>query len=89
MWLTTTIGDYSIAQISDEPEDPLMVRARTRDDLDTLREYLPELTEIEEDSFADYVYWAWCPKEALTSGLEQMILQVEAEEDDEQVELLF
>jgi len=89
MHLTTTIGEYSIAQPPDDFEAPLMVRAASRDDLEMLRSYVSELTEIEDDPFIDSTYVAHCPLEALKSGLEQMILHVETEPEDEQIELLF
>ncbi len=89
MHLITTIGEYSIAQPFDDSEAPLMVRAASREDLEMLRSYVSELTEVEDDPFVDNTYIAHCPLEALKSGLEQMILHMETEPEDEQIEMLF
>ncbi|OPY60264.1 MAG: hypothetical protein A4E57_04512 [Syntrophorhabdaceae bacterium PtaU1.Bin034] len=64
MWVITTFGFFSIVQ---EPKhNTLMVRARTKRDLQELRErHLPELGEIVEGADPDYKYSATAPREAV------------------------
>jgi hypothetical protein len=53
MWLFTSIGFFAVVAHRDDP-DTLLVRARSRDDLEALRDrHLPAL-EIHEHAGADY-----------------------------------
>src|SRR5436190_2792927 len=52
MWLFTTQGFYSVVAHRRDP-DRLLVRARAREDLDALRDQIPEL-RIFSDPHADY-----------------------------------
>ncbi len=52
MWLLTTQGFYSVVAHRDDPEK-LLVRARTRADIEALREQIPSLEPF-EDPAADY-----------------------------------
>jgi hypothetical protein len=54
MWLFTPKGFYSVVVHRDDP-NRLLVRARTREDLEALREQIPDL-ELVEDEHADY-HW--------------------------------
>jgi hypothetical protein len=65
MWLVTTFGFYSVVRKTwDRGPDTLTVRARARQDLETLRDkYLPTLGEIAEDESADYRFRAQAPRE--------------------------
>jgi hypothetical protein len=52
MWVFTTQGFYSVVAHRDDP-DRVLVRARTRDDLEALRAQIPDLEPF-EDRDADY-----------------------------------
>lgn len=52
MWLFTTQGFYSVVAHRRDP-DKLLVRARAREDLEALREQIPEI-RIHSDREADY-----------------------------------
>lgn len=52
MWVITTQGFYSAVAHRDEP-DCVIVRARTRDDIEALRRQIPDLEPF-EDATADY-----------------------------------
>ena len=58
MWVATTQGFYSVVAHRDEP-DKLLVRARTREDIETLREQIPALaqlvTDLDYDNFKNAV----------------------------------
>jgi hypothetical protein len=57
MWLLTSIGFYSVVAHRDNDET-VLIRSRTREDLDQLRRrYLPDL-EILENAGTDYRYRA-------------------------------
>ncbi len=71
MWLTTTIGFFSIVQ---KPGDlHLTVRARSASDLDRLREqFMPELSATISHAGTDYPYRATIGREAFSDGLAKM-----------------
>ena len=52
MWVVTTQGFYSAVAHRDEP-DEVIVRARTRDDIEALRRQIPSIEPFEDES-ADY-----------------------------------
>ena len=52
MWLITTQGFYSVVAHRRDP-DKLIVRGRVREDLEALREQIPEL-RVFSDPDADY-----------------------------------
>ncbi len=52
MWVITTQGFYSAVAHRDEP-DTVIVRARTRDDIEALRRQIPGIEPF-EDATADY-----------------------------------
>jgi hypothetical protein len=52
MWLMTTSGFYSVVEHRRDPER-LVVRARAREDIEALREWIPGL-EPSSDADADY-----------------------------------
>src|SRR5262245_15815968 len=61
MWLFTTRGFYSVVEDRDDP-DRLLVRARVREDLEALREQIPEL-DPQETSDADCRWRAWVTRD--------------------------
>lgn len=56
MWVITTRGFYSVVR-DDDDHDMLLVRARVREDLERLRDLLPDL-EPWHDLAADYAWRA-------------------------------
>jgi len=79
MWLVTTFGFYSVVQKAwDRDPQTLTVRARARQDLETLREkYLPSLGEIAEDESADYRFRARAPREDVTQAFAQALRDID------------
>ena len=61
MWLFTTQGFYSVVAHRDEPSK-VLVRTRSREDLDALRQQIAGL-ELIEDPSADYRYRAVVERE--------------------------
>lgn len=74
MWLATEFGFYSIVQ---KPRDiergTLTIRGRVRQDLENLRALIPELSEIQEDSRADYRFRATAPRESVATAMTAMV----------------
>lgn len=63
MWLFTTRGFYSVVQDTSDPEgETLLVRSRTRQDLEALREFLPAI-EIRETPEHDYRFRVRLPRQ--------------------------
>jgi hypothetical protein len=75
MWLVTTFGFYSVVRKPwDRDRDTLTVRARAREDLETLKgRYLPTLGEIAEDESADYRFRAQAPREDVAKALAEAV----------------
>jgi len=67
MWLVSATGFFSIVEKPwDRDGKTLTVRARTREDLELLRDrYLPTMGPINEDPGADYRFRAQAPHEAV------------------------
>ena len=76
MWVTSTIGFFSVVQ---KPgDDDLTVRARARDDLERLREnYLASLGDIVEGAGTDYLYRAKCSHEQWAEAMSLMCLDLD------------
>lgn len=55
MWVMTTRGFFSAVQKRTDPPGMLTVRARTKGDLENLRDLLPDL-EVVEQQGTDYLY---------------------------------
>lgn len=75
MWLMTTFGFFDIIQ--DRDADVLMVRARTRRDLEALRErYLPELQDAPQNG-SDYRYSGSAPREAVSRAMSEIVRDID------------
>jgi len=71
MWLVTTLGFFSVVQ--KDGESDLTVRARSRGDLDRLREqFLPDLGPTVEGAGTDYQYRAKVSHQHFSAGAARM-----------------
>ena len=79
MWLVTTFGFYSVVRKPwDRETQTLTVRARAREDLETLRsKYLPTLGEIAEDESADYRFRAQAPREDVAKAFAAAVSDID------------
>jgi hypothetical protein len=79
MWLVTTFGFYSVVcKPWDRGKQTLTVRARAREDLETLRaKYLPALGEIAEDESADYRFRAQAPREDVARAFAEAVRDID------------
>jgi hypothetical protein len=76
MWLMTNFGFFSI--VKKEGESHLTVRARTKQDLLSLKErYLPAIGAIEVSEYADYRYRVRVPQEAFAEALRDIALDID------------
>ena len=75
MWVTTTQGFYSVVAHRDEP-DKLLVRARTREDIEALREQIPALEPF-EDLDADYCHRAVVSRAEWVAALAQLVAELD------------
>ena len=79
MWLATDFGFFSIVEKSDDThENTLTIRARVREDLETLgARYLPSLGPIGESTSTDYRYRAKASREAFAIALSKIALDLD------------
>ncbi len=79
MWLVTTFGFYSVVSKPwDRGPQTLTVRARAREDLETLQaKYLPTLGEITEDEAADYRFRAQAPREDVARAFAEAVRDID------------
>src|SRR5262245_45592923 len=70
MWLVTTQGFYSVVQ-DREDRDRLLVRARVKEDLEALRDQIPDLDPF-EDEHADYRWRAWVTRDQWCDAVAQL-----------------
>ena len=75
MWLLTTQGFYSVVAHRDDP-DKLLVRARTRDDIEALREQIPALEPFEDPS-ADYRHRAVVGRAEWLVAVAQLVTEID------------
>ena len=61
MWLFTTQGFYSVVEDRGD-SDRLLVRGRAREDLEALKEQIPQL-DVFEDRNADHRWRAWVTRD--------------------------
>ena len=75
MWLLTPFGFVSIVQKpGDAQQGTLTVRARVREDLESLRHcYLPGLGEIHESHSNDYRFRAQAPRRQVSAALSAVV----------------
>ena len=76
MWLFTTRGFFSMVEHKDN-ENLLLVRARVRDDLENLRELMPELGLVQETPDADYAYRATITRTAFARGMSELVKELD------------
>lgn len=75
MWLTTTQGFYSVVAHREDP-DTLIVRCRTREDLEALRSQVPGLDPF-EDPAADYRHRAHVSRAEWLAAVAQLTTEVD------------
>ncbi len=75
MWLVTTQGFYSVVAHREDP-DTLIVRARSREDLEALRDQVPDLEPFEDPS-ADYRHRAYVTRAEWLAAVAQLTCDVD------------
>lgn len=75
MWLFTTQGFYSVVAHREDP-DALIVRGRSRDDLEALRQQIPDLEPF-EDPAADYRHRAYVSRAEWLAAVAQLTCEVD------------
>jgi hypothetical protein len=76
MWLVTHFGFFSVVQ--KKSDDILTVRARTRGDLEALKErYVPTLGHILKGEGTDYQYRAKVSREDLAEAMQKIIMDID------------
>lgn len=74
MWLMTTRGFYSVVQHRDDP-DRVLVRARCKQDIDALRDLVPDAEPIRLQD-ADYAWRIEVPRAAWAAALQTLLDEV-------------
>ena len=79
MWLITNFGFFSVVQKpDDEHTNTLTVRARRKNDLETLRDrYIPEMTQIAVGAGTDYKYRAKGSRDALAAAHARIVQDID------------
>jgi hypothetical protein len=78
MWIITKIGFFSIVQKPwNKPDDTLTVRARARTDIENLRAYLPDMSEIIASEDSDYRYRATADREAVMAAMSKLTADID------------
>lgn len=75
MWIVTTQGFLSAVAHRDEP-DSVIVRARTREDIEALRRQIPDIEPF-EDAAADYRHRAVVSRAEWVSAVAQLASEIE------------
>jgi hypothetical protein len=75
MWLMTTQGFYSVVALR-EQRDRLLVRARTREDIEALRTQIPAI-DVFDDPGADYRWRAEVTRADWRDALAQLVDDVD------------
>lgn len=75
MWLLTTQGFYSVVAHRDDPE-ALIVRARTSEDIEALREQIADIDPF-EDGGADYRHRAFVSRAEWLAAVAQLAAEID------------
>ena len=75
MWLFTTQGFYSVIAHRRDP-DRLLVRARAREDLEALRDQIPDM-RISSDRTADYRWRAVVTRAEWVAAIAQLATEID------------
>ena len=75
MWLVTTRGFYSVVENHDDPEG-LLVRARVREDLESLADLIPGLG-VEETPERDYRFRAAVTRDAWATAAAELAREID------------
>lgn len=87
MWLMTPIGFFSIVRKpNDVASGTLTIRSRVRSDLEALRaRYLPDLSEIAENTGTDYRYRAKAPRSDVINATTKIVQDLDYENFKDEV----
>jgi len=78
MWIITKIGFFSIVQkLWNQSDDTLTIRARARADLENLRAYLPDMSEVIASEDSDYRYRATADREAVMAAMFKLTADID------------
>jgi hypothetical protein len=78
IWILTTIGFFSIVQKPcNKANGTLTIRARVRDDLEGLRAYLPDMSDIIESEDSDYRYRTVAKRETVMAALATLVADID------------
>lgn len=79
MWIFTVIGFFSIVQKpADSAAGTLTIRARSKGDLQNLREqYLPALGTISHSDRADYRYRATASRADIARAMQRLVMDID------------
>ena len=75
MWLFTTQGFYSVVAHREDP-GTLIVRARTAEDIEALREQIPDIEPF-EDAGADYRHRAYVSRAEWLAAVAQLTADID------------
>ncbi len=75
MWVMATQGFYSVVAHRDEPEH-VIVRSRTREDIEALREQIPDIEPF-EDRRADYRHRAIVSRAEWVAAIAQLTTEID------------
>ena len=78
MWLMTKFGFYSVVEKQEDKEiGGVTIRSRVRSDLEALREYVPQMGDIEANTGTDYRFRIRVPKSAFATALSKISLDID------------
>lgn len=78
MWIITKIGFFNIIEQDDDREKGLLtVKARSRGDLEKLRDYIPYTNAIEESLLTDYQFRIKALKHQVRGGIACLINEID------------
>ena len=78
MWLVTSIGFFNIVcQDDDKEHDLLTVKARCRQDLIDLEDYVPFELDIEESNVTDYRFRRKANRHLVADGIQLLLREID------------
>lgn len=79
MWIATKFGYYSIVQTKGSNQNLFMVRSRSKQDLENLKNEISifRKRKIKEDFFADYFYRIFINREELYSLMMFIVMNID------------
>ena len=77
MWIFTPIGFFSVVKKEHNEPGEITIRARVEGDLESLKGYIPSMSDIYESEYSDYRYRATAKHSDYADALAKLSMEID------------